>query len=268
MNEPIHFLMRYGYLLLFAGVFIEQIGLPVPALPFLLAAGALAGSGKLSFALIMIVAVGAALLSDLVWFELGRRRGSTVLNLLCRISLEPDSCVRRTENLFLRYGVRSLIVSKFIPGLSTVAPPLAGIFRVGVRRFLAYDMIGSSLWVGAFAALGYIFSDQIEQIAVQAVQLGTLLVVILLGALALYIVGKYVQRRRILNRLRVARISPDDLNRMLTDGDDVMVFDLRQQLDFQAIPSGIPGAIRIAVEELEERHHEIPRDRDIILYCS
>ena len=255
-------------MLLFVGVFIEQIGLPVPALPFLLAAGALAGSGKLSFALIMTVAVGAALLSDLVWFELGRRRGSRVLNLLCRISLEPDSCVRRTENVFVRYGVKSLLVSKFIPGLSTVAPPLAGIFRVSIARFLIYDALGAIIWTGSFAALGYLFSDQLEQIAAKAAQLGALLVVILAGALAAYVIGKYIQRRRILHRLRITRISAEDLNRMLESGAELMIVDLRQQLDMDAVPASIPGAIRMAMEELETRHHEIPRDREIVLYCS
>jgi len=268
VNESIQFLMTYGYVLLFAGVFVEQIGLPVPALPFLLAAGALAGSGNLNFALVMLVAIVPALLSDLLWFELGRRRGSKVLNLLCRISLEPDSCVRRTESLFLRYGVRSLLVAKFVPGFSTVAPPLAGIFHVNIWRFLLYDLSGTVLWVGCFTGLGYIFSDQIEQIAVLAAQLGTLLFVVLAGGLGLYIAGKFLQRRRILRRLRMTRITPQELHRMLEAGDDVLIVDLRQQSDIQLSPEGIPGAVRMAVEELEQRHQEIPRDRDIVLYCS
>lgn len=268
MNEAYHFLVRYGYALLFAGVFIEQIGLPVPALPFLLGAGALAGAGSLHFLPIMIVGVSAALVSDMVWFELGRRRGGKVLGLLCRISLEPDSCVRRTENLFLRYGVSSLLVAKFIPGLNTVAPPLAGIFRISVARFLVFDTIGTILWTGTFVLLGYSFSNQLEQIAVQVGKLGALLVILLAGALVLYILAKYIQRRRILNRLRVAQINPFELHRMLQAGDNVMIVDLRQRMDREAAPAIIPGALWMAPEELEARHLEIPRDREIVLYCS
>jgi membrane protein DedA with SNARE-associated domain len=268
VDEPIQFLVRHGYTVLFVGVLVEQIGLPVPAVPFLLAAGALAGSGELSFVLATTVGVVAALLSDALWFELGRSRGSRVLNLLCRISLEPDSCVKRTENAFIRYGVRSLLIAKFIPGLSTVAPPLAGIFRIRVPRFLLYDTLGAILWVGSFAALGYLFSDQLGQVAARAAQLGALLVLILAGALAAYIAYKYVQRQRILHRLRVARITAEELRQKLESGEEVMIVDLRQQLDLQAAPSRIPGALRMAMEELEKRHQEIPRDRDIVLYCS
>jgi len=208
------------------------------------------------------------LLSDALWFELGRRRGSRVLSLLCRISLEPDSCVKRTENAFIRYGVGSLLIAKFIPGLNTVAPPLAGIFRIRVPRFLLYDTLGTILWVGSFAALGYLFSDQLGQVAARTVQLGTLLALILAGALAAYITYKYVQRQRLLHRLRVARITAEELRQKLESGEEVMIVDLRQQLDVQAAPSRIPGALRMAMEELEKRHQEIPRDRDIVLYCS
>lgn len=268
MNESIQFLIRHGYTVLFVGVFAEQIGLPIPALPFLLGIGALAGSGQLSFGLATAVAVMAALLSDVLWFALGRHRGARVLDLLCRISLEPDSCVRRTENVFLRYGVSSLLISKFIPGLNTVTPPLAGIFRISVSSFLLYDTLGAILWSGSLAALGYLFSDQLEQIAAHAVQLGTLLVLILAGALAVYIAYKYIQRQRLLHRLRVTRITAEELKQKLESGEEVMIVDLRQQLDMQAVPSGIPGALRMGVEELEQRHQEIPRDREIVLYCS
>jgi membrane protein DedA with SNARE-associated domain len=268
LNEAIQFLIQHGYALLFTWVLVEQIGLPVPAIPLLLAAGGLAGSGQLNFILATTVAVLASLVSDIFWFDLGRRRGSRVLSLLCRISLEPDSCVRRTENLFHRYGVRSLLIAKFIPGLNTVASPLAGIFRVSVPRFLFYCTLGAILWVGSFVGLGYLFSDQLEQVAGYAVQLGFMLVVILAGALAAYIAYKYVQRQRLLHRLRVARITAEELRHKLESGEEVMIVDLRQQLDMQLVPSRIPGALHMALEELEQRHQEIPRDRDIVLYCS
>lgn len=268
MNDAIQFLIQHGHVLLFAWVLVEQIGLPLPAIPLLLAAGALAGSGKMNFALAVGLAIIAALVADLSWYYLGRYRGSRVLKLLCRISLEPDSCVRRTEDVFARHGAYSLLVAKFVPGLNTAAPPLAGIFRMPVSRFLVLDGLGAFVWVAAFAGLGYIFSDQMEQMAAYASRWGTWLVVILVGSLAAYIVWKYVQRQRFLHRLRISRITPKELMEKLAAGEEVMIVDLRQPLDVEALPYVIPGALRMALEEVEHRHQEIPRDRDIILYCS
>ena len=268
MDEAIQFLIRHGYALLFAWVLLEQIGLPVPAIPLLLAAGVLAGSGRMDLALAVGLAVIAALVADLFWYYLGRYRGSRVLRLLCRISLEPDSCVRRTEDVFARHGAQSLLVAKFVPGLNTAAPPLAGIFRMPVSRFMLFDGLGAFLWVATFTGLGYMLSDQLEHIAAYSLRWGSWLVVALVGSLAAYILWKYVQRQRFLRRLRIARITPKELMERLTAGDEVMIVDLRQPLDVEALPYMIPGALRMAMEELEKRHQEIPRDRDIVLYCS
>src|SRR5882672_7129513 len=131
MHQTLEFLVRHGSLVVFAAVFVEQIGVPLPAAPWLLAAGALAGAGKLNWFVALIVAVAGSLLADAIWFYLGRYGGQRMLNLLCRISLEPDSCARRTQNLFTRWGMRGVVVAKFIPGLSTLAPPMAG--SSGVR---------------------------------------------------------------------------------------------------------------------------------------
>src|SRR5712691_2508672 len=129
MNETLWFLLRHGYSVLFAWVLVEQLGLPVPSVPLLLAAGALAGRGRLNLSLVAALPIVAALLSDALWYELGRRRGVKVLQFLCRISLEPDSCVRRTENVFARHGARSLLVAKFVPGLNTAAPEPVPLLR-------------------------------------------------------------------------------------------------------------------------------------------
>ena len=268
MDDVTQFLVRHGGLVLFATVFAEQAGLPIPAVPVLLAAGALAGAGKMNLALAVVLGVTACLLGDLLWYYLGRRRGAQVLTVLCRISLEPDSCVRRTEDFFVRHGTRSLIWAKFIPGLSTVTPALAGIFGVSVERFMLYNSLGALLWTAAFVMPGYLFSDQLERVAAQAARWGSSLVVLVGGVLALYIVYKYIHRQLLLRELRIARITPDELKQMLDDGQDVMIVDLRQPLVLQADPYSIPGALRMAVEELEHRHHEIPRDRDVILYCA
>jgi membrane protein DedA with SNARE-associated domain len=155
LNEAIAFLIQHGYALLFAWVLVEQIGLPVPAAPLLLAAGALAGSGRMDIALVAGLAIVAALVADMFWYYLGRYRGSRVLKLLCRISLEPGSCVRRTEDVFARHGAQSLLIAKFVPGLNTAATPLAGIFRMPVSRFMLFDGLGAFAWVATFAGLGY-----------------------------------------------------------------------------------------------------------------
>lgn len=268
MMESIQFLIRHGYTVIFLFVLAEQFGLPLPAIPLLLAAGALAGTGKLSLTLVLLSALVASLLADSFWYELGRRRGIKVLQLLCRISLEPDSCVRRTEDVFVRHGARSLLVAKFIPGINTAAPPLAGIFRMRFQRFLAFDTAGAFIWAGSFIGLGWIFSDQLEFVADKAARLGGWVLAILFGGLAGYIGWKYYQRQRFLRELRIARITAEELKQKMDNGEEVVVVDLRHKIDFEAEPETIPGAMHVPPEELEHRHEEIPRDRELILYCT
>ncbi len=261
------FLMRHRYAVLFAAVLTEQLGLPVPAAPFLLAAGALAGMGQLELVPALLVALLASALSDSLWFELGRRRGGRVLRLLCRLSLEPDSCVRRTEEAFVRRGPNTLLVAKFVPGLNTVAPPLAGIIGMRRARFLTLAGAGALLWAGTWMLLGWIFRHQLDRIARAASEmggwLGLLLALIFLGWLAF----KWDQRRRFLKSLWIARIAPRELKRLM-DAGEVMVVDLRGRLDFEADPVVIPGALRLGPEELEAPDPEIPREREIVLYCT
>jgi len=268
MNEANAFVSQYGEILLFAVVFAEQIGLPLPAIPILLAAGALAGAGKIDLTGAIILSVIACLAGDLIWYELGRRRGRRALNLLCRISLEPDSCVRRTENFFTRHGVGSLVLAKFIPGLSTLAPALAGLFRIRMQRFLLYNGLGAILWTLAFVLPGYLLSEQIERLAEEAERLGLWLAFIFGGGIAAYLIYKFVHRQLLLRELRIARITADELKRMMDNGHELLVVDLRGALDHEADPYTIRGALRMTAEELEQRHHEIPRDQDVILFCA
>jgi len=265
LEQAAGFLIRHGYVVLFGWVLIEQLGLPIPAAPLLIAAGALARAGKMNLTFALTLAFFAVILADLFWYSLGRYRGGRILKLLCRISLEPDSCVRRTENLFIRHGVRSLLVAKFIPGLNTAAPSLAGVFRMPVRRFLIFDSLGGFLWVVTVTSLGLILGDQLERISLRW---GGWLVAVLAGGLTAYVLWKFIQRRRFLRRLRIARITPKELMDKLTAKEDISIVDLRQPMDIEAFPQMIPGALRIAMEEIEERHREIPRDRDVVLYCS
>ena len=268
MNQVVQFLLRHGYSLLFAAVFAEQLGVPVPAVPVLLAMGALAGLGRFSFTTVLLVAVPAAVLADLVWYELGRRHGYPVLRLICRISLEPDSCARRTEDLFERLGPRALLVAKFFPGFSTAAPPMAGMFFMPLWRFLISDGLGALLWAGMASGAGYLFRAQLERVAAVALRLGGGLVVLLAAGLAAYIARKYVERRRFLRQLNMARITPEELKRKLDAGEGLVVVDLRHTLEFEADGATVPGALHLPPQDLPRRHHEIPRDRDVVLYCT
>ena len=268
MSGPVSFVFHHPYLVLFGAVLAEQVGLPVPAMPFLLGAGALVGLNKLDPALALALAVVGSLLADLVWYEAGRRKGGSILKLLCRISLEPDSCVRRTENVFAKQGARTLLFAKFLPGLNTVAPPMAGMIGMRLHRFLLWDAAGALVWAGAGMLVGLAFSDQIETIAERAGGLGGRLIVLLLGLFALWLVYKYAQRQRFIRGLRIARITPEELKARMDAGDGVVVVDLRGSLDFALEPRRLPGALRFSAEELPDRHHEIPRDRDVVLYCT
>ena len=268
MTDTADVLSQYGYALLFVVVLAEQIGLPIPAVPVLLGVGALSGAGRMSAPLAVAAALAASLPPDIVWYELGRRRGGRVLGALCRISLEPDSCVRRTENLFQRRGRSALLIAKFVPGLSTVAPPLAGMVGIARWQFVLLDAAAAILWAGAWMGLGYAFSDALELAAAQASRVGHSLGVVVGAALAAYVLLKFWQRRRFLRSLRIARISPAELRRRLDDGDAVAVIDTRSLLDVNVTPHAIPGARWIAAEDIDRRHDEVPRDRDVVLYCS
>ena len=268
MDEVLGFLIRNGYPILFAWVWTEQVGLPVPGEPVLLAMGALAGTGRVRLDLTIAVAVAGCLLADLMWYEVGRWRGPQVLRFLCRLSLERDSCVRESQDTFTRYGRRSLLVAKFLPGLNTVAQPLAGIISMPRGRFLVFDVLGAILWVGLYVGLGYVFADQLEVVGANAARLGQWLIILLAAALGGYLLLKWVNRRRFIRRLRIARITPEELKGRLDAGEAVTIVDLRHALDYEAEPDVIAGAIHLTTNELEARHGEIPRDRDIVLYCT
>ena len=268
MNEILAEIVAHGEILLFFYVLADQLGVPVPAAPVLMAAGGLAASGRLSLGGMLALGVLATLIADLAWYAAGRVRGAQVLGLLCRISLEPDSCVRQTENAFLRYGLRFLLFAKFVPGLGTVGPPLAGAAGVGVLRFSLYSASGAFLWLGAWMAVGYGAGEAVERTVARAGQLGLTVAVTLTVIIVGYVVGKFVQRRRFLRSLRIARISPDELGRQLAAGDKPLIVDLRSAVDVRLTPYALPGAIRLAVEDLEQGRVELPRERDVVVYCS
>jgi membrane protein DedA with SNARE-associated domain/rhodanese-related sulfurtransferase len=268
MNGTVEFLVRYGYLLLFGWVLAEQLGLPLPSAPLLLAAGALAGTGRMNLAVAVVLPFVAAGICDALWYELGRRRGMKVLQWLCRVSLEPDSCVHRTQGRFERNGPLALVVAKFIPGLNAMTPPLAGVSRMPWRRFALFDGLGTLLWASTYIGLGYIFSGQIEHVAASLVLLGRGLFALVLVGLLFYIGWKYFRRQRFLRDLRIARISPDELHQRMDSGENVVVVDLRHVMEFESEPETIPGAVHMDAADLEEAVEAIPRDREIVLFCS
>jgi len=268
MNETLEFLVRHGATVLFAAVFIEQMGVPLPAMPWLVAAGALAGTGRMSGMVALSAATFGSLVADFIWYYLGRRYGNRVLRLLCRISLEPDSCVRRTQDVFTRYGMKGIVAAKFFPGLSTIAPPLAATSGISASRFFLFDSAGSLLYAGSFIVLGIVFSHQLEQVIEALGSLGGGALALLAGLAALYIGYKYFQRHRLLRELRTARITADELHQKLQAGEKPVILDLRPVSELEQDPSLIRGALHMTMDQIVEREQEIPRDRDIILYCS
>ena len=188
------------------------------------------------------------------------------MRFICRVALEPDSCVRRTETAFLRYGIRSLLVSKFVPGLNSVSAPLAAMSGVSLGRFLLFDTLGAFIWIVSYAGLGYIFSDQLDIVGDYAERMGARMVVLAVALLAAWIAWKFAQRRRFLKKLAVARITATELRQKLEAGEQIVVVDVRTAVESEV--DSVPGALRIPLEDLETRHLDIPRDRDIILFCS
>jgi membrane protein DedA with SNARE-associated domain len=264
--HTLEFLIRHGYLVLFLWLLLEQAALPVPSIPLLLACGALSRTGAMQIHLVLLYGMAACLIADNFWFQLGRHRGARVLRFLCRIALEPDSCVRQTENTFLKYGMRSLLVSKFVPGLNAVAAPLAGSSGARLGRFLLFDSLGSLIWIFSYVCVGFIFGDQLETAAAYAMRMGSGLAILVAALLAGWIGWKFLQRRRFLKKLAVARITAEELRDRLQAGEAVLVVDVRSGLADEA--GLIPGAIRISTSDLAARHSEIPRDREIVLFCS
>lgn len=268
MDDALQWLARHGYVALFLAVLGEQAGLPVPAIPILLGVGAMAGLGLLSLPAVVLVAVAAAVTGDLGWYWLARRHGRAMLHLICRISLEPASCPRRATDALARHGPRLLLFSKFVPGLSLAAPPLVALFHMPFGRFLAWDTAGAVLWVVPFVGVGHLFHEQVHALARQAAMWGGLAAIAAGGGLVAYVLAKALGRRRFLRRLRTARVTADEARRLLSPVGRVLVADLRHALEVAADPFRIPGALCIQPEDLARLDEELPRDRDIVLYCT
>src|SRR5215468_10509957 len=264
MSATPDLLVQYGVAVLFAWAFAVQAGVPAPAVPMLLGAGALSGAGHMNLA----VAVGATIGADAIWYALGRRTGTRVLADVCRLSLDPDSLIRDAKERFLAHRGRYLVLAKFLPGLNPVAAALAGAVALRPDRFLLYAACGAFFWSGIWITLGYACSDFIGFLARQAARAGRPVAIVLVAGLILFVAFKYVRRRRFLRHLRQARITPGELKRRLDAGDDLVIVDLRTAFDIEQAPYRIPGARVIDPSELRHPGHTIPRDSEVVFYCA
>ena len=259
---------HYGVGVVVVNVLLDQIGLPVPAVPTLIVAGAVAAAGQMPLMPLFFWSVMACVAADCGWYLVGQRYGIRVLKTLCKISLEPDSCVSQTQMRFERWGINSLVIAKFVPGLAIIAPPMAGALRIGWPRFILLSTCGAILWVGVALLAGVLFRAQIERLLEHLSEFGSAAGAGVVIMLAAYIAYKWWERRRFYRRLRMARIGVADLYELIQAGAAPLIIDVRSVTARELEPRWIPGALHVPLEDVARKLKELPRDRDVILYCT
>lgn len=268
MVLPTQILLMYGYLLLFAWLVVEQLGVPLPATPVLLAAGALSAERQISFGLALVAGVAGSVLADSIWYFIGRKYGHYVLRILCKLSMEPTTCVRRTQDSFGRRRGVTLLIAKFVPALATLAPPVAGQNGMGFGAFLFYDGLGATMWVAALLAIGRFFGDLLKRNPSLLDWAGRFWLGLLLLAVLGFILWRIARRQMFLKQLAASRLEPAELKKQLDAGEAVYIVDLRHPLELVPDPFTLPGAVHFSPDALAARQAEIPRDRDIVLFCT
>jgi membrane protein DedA with SNARE-associated domain len=261
-------LAEHGLSLVFANVLLAQLGLPLPAMPMLVVAGALVAEGSVQVVPLALTVIAASLMGDMPWYLAGRRYGYRVLRTVCRISVEPDSCVKQTENIFTRWGPASLVFAKYVPGFSTVAPPLAGTMRLHVSRFIFYSAVAAALWAVLPILAGFFFHREVDWLLGGLESMGTGAVAVLVLAALAYVAAKAVERYLLIRFLRMVRISVPDLRRMLDAGSRPVILDVRSGLAREAEPRHIPGAVVVELDAVDGILATLPTDCDIVVYCS
>jgi membrane protein DedA with SNARE-associated domain/rhodanese-related sulfurtransferase len=268
MPVALDFFLKYGYLILFVWVLTEQLGVPIPSVPLMLTAGTLTATHKLNLPLVLVAILLGSLVSDSLWYVMGKRYGGAVVKLLCRLSMESSTCVRRTESYFSKNGPAALLLAKFIPGLGSVAAPIAGQTSMPYGSFVIFDTAGILIWALTFTLGGRFFGDVLKRhpnalswVAHFAVLLFTLL---LLG----FLFSRFLRQRAFLREIRTARVRPQELKEMLDRGQEVYIVDLRHPLDYLPDPRTLPGAVLLTPDKLVLQSDEIPRDRDVVLFCT
>ncbi len=267
------FFVHYAYAILFLWVLVEQLGVPIPSLPVLLTAGTLSATHRVNFGASVFAVLLACIVADSVWYGLGRRYGNAVLKLLCRFSFEADTCVTKTEGLFHKRGAVTLLFAKFVPGLGTVAAPIAGQTGMPYARFVAYDLTGSLMWALAYLTAGYFFGDLIQRSQKLFTMMGHFAVLLFALAVLGLMFRRFWKQRRFLISVRELRLEPSELLDMIETArkhDNIAPFivDLRHPLDYLPDPRVLPGAVRVSPSDLTAHQKQLPRDRDVILYCT
>ncbi|HSN38739.1 MAG TPA: VTT domain-containing protein [Burkholderiales bacterium] len=268
MTEITDLLARYGLALVFVNVFLAQIGMPLPAVPLLVVAGAFVAQGQLALAPLIAVTIAASLLGDTPWYVAGRRFGYRILHTLCRVAIEPDSCVKQTENIFERWGVPSLMVAKFIPGFSTVAPPLAGTMKLGFGRFLFFSAVSALLWAGVSIMAGAFFKVEVEWVLGRLDDMGSGALLVIAAVILFYAGIKAVERYLLIRFLRMVRISVEELHDLVAAGAQPVILDARSAMARRQDPRHIPGAIAVDIAAPEAHLGAVPPDREVVVYCS
>lgn len=268
MDEMTGLLARHGLALVFGNVLLVQLGLPLPAVPILIVAGAFVAQGQIELAALLFVAVAASLLGDVPWYFAGRRYGYRILRTLCRVAIEPDSCVRQTENIFARWGPASLMAAKLIPGFATVAPPLAGTMGLGFPRFLLYSAVAAALWAGLAVAAGAIFHAEVEWVLARLEGMGAGALALIAAVIAGYAGIKALERYLLIRFLRMVRIGVAELKESMAGDVKPVILDVRSEAMRKLDPRRIPGAIAVDMVAPERFLGVVPPDRDVIVYCS
>lgn len=266
MSYLVNLIEEFGLLAVFVNVLVEQLGAPIPAYPTLVITGALLSRSSFSQWTLLITAVTAALIADFAWYFAGKRYGRVVMGILCRISLSPDSCVRQTESVYLRWGASSLLVAKFIPGFASIGSALAGTAGTGYAKFLLFDCLGAALWAGSAIWLGSLFTSTVDDLLNVLERLGKWGVLLLALALIAFIGNKWLQRDRFIKSLRMARISVDELHQLRSSGAAPVIVDVRPSLAQEE--GRIPGALAISLEDMDQLALDMPEDSEVIVYCA
>jgi len=270
MNHLLALIAHHGYLLLFLVVLAEALGLPAPAAVALVGAGAAAASHTLRAPGVLLLALAAMMLGDCLLYIFGRYTGWALLGFLCRISANPESCIMRSAESFYKRGKVTLLVAKFIPGINTMAAPLAGSMKMRPQQFLRLDLAGASLYVAAYAALGFLFHDFLAAITRGFQAASRIMAEVLLAALAAYVIYKIVMYRKHKDYRVVPRVQVEELARKLASEqkDQIVLVDVRSHGYYDAGASRIKGSIRLEPNLFASEIHALPKDKDIYLYCT
>ena len=268
MPIALDFFIRYGYWVVFLWILTEQLGIPIPSTPLLLTAGTLTATHRLQLSFVLLAALSASLLADTTWYLFGKRYGSAVVRMMCRLSLESTACVRKTEGYFTKRGAAALLVAKFVPGLGSVAAPIAGQIGMGYGKFVLFDAGGVLLWILSVTLAGRFFGDILKHhpnaLSTTAHFFGLIFGLLFVG----FLVWRMLQRRAFLRSVRMARLDPQDLKRMIDSGQPVVIVDLRHPLDYLPDPRTLPGALSLTPDKLVEQSDRIPRDQEVVLFCT